>query len=150
MNLDVLRRRFGSTIMNVNIFRNETTLTVRHEEILPMARFLRDHETCAFAMLTDLCGLDLSPASPRFAIVYHLSSPALNQRLRIKVLLEGENPAVDSVVSIWEAADWHERECYDLLGIRFTNHPDLRRILTPDDFRGHALRKDYPLEGMQP
>jgi NADH-quinone oxidoreductase subunit C len=93
--------------------------------------------------------VDRFPASPRFLVVYHLFSLRHGHRLRVKVSLGGEDPVIDSVVSVWETADWHERECFDLFGIRFRNHPDLRRILLPEDFEGHPLRKDFPLEGVK-
>ena len=117
--------------------------------IVSLCEFLRDEEALAFDFLSDLCGVDRHPASPRFQVVYHLFSLRHGHRLRVKVPLGGEDPVIDSVVSVWETADWHERECFDLFGIRFRNHPDLRRILLPEDFEGHPLRKDFPLEGVQ-
>lgn len=147
MNLITLYEQFGEAIVGETTFRGETTVTVDRNEIVAVCRFLRDHEDCAFEFLADLCGVDLLPSTPRFAVVYHLFSPRLNQRLRIRVFLAAEDPVVDSVVPVWETADWHERECFDLLGIRFRNHPDLRRILLADDFEGHPLRKDFPLAG---
>lgn len=147
MNLITLYEQFGEAIVGETTFRGETTVTVDRNEIVAVCRFLRDHEDCAFEFLADLCGVDLLPSTPRLAVVYHLFSPRLNQRLRIKVLLPEEDAIVDSVVPVWETADWHERECFDLFGIRFRNHPDLRRILLADDFEGHPLRKDFPLAG---
>lgn len=148
MNIDLIRQKFGQAIRKEMLFRGEITLTVDPEVILPLGRFLRDEDTLAFDFLVDLCGVDLFPESPRFMVVYHLFSVRHNQRLRVKLPLAGENPVVDSVVPVWETADWHERECFDLFGISFRNHPDLRRILLPDDFTGYPLRKDFPLEGM--
>jgi len=147
MNLDAIREQFGGAIGEVTVFRDETSLTVDREAIVPFCEFLRDEETLAFDFLSDLCGVDRHPASPRFLVVYHLFSPRHGHRLRVKVPLGGEDPIIDSVVPVWETADWHERECFDLFGIRFRNHPDLRRILLPEDFDGHPLRKDFPLEG---
>ncbi len=147
MNLVTLYEKFADAIVGKTAFRGETTLTVDRDAIAAVCRFLRDHEACAFEFLTDLCGLDLLPSTPRFAVVYHLFAPRPNRRLRLNVFLPAEDPVVDSVVPVWETADWHERECFDLFGIRFRNHPDLRRILLADDFEGHPLRKDFPLEG---
>lgn len=97
-------------------------------------------------MLADLCGCDRGPEEePRFEVNYHLFSTVSHDRLRLKVLLSEDDPTVSTVTHIWRTADWHERETYDLLGIKFDGHPDLRRILLPSDFDGHALRKDYPL-----
>ncbi len=147
MNLDAIRERFGAAIGEVTVFRGETSLAVDGESIVALCTFLRDEEGLAFDFLSDLCGVDRHPASPRFQVVYHLFSLRHGHRLRVKVPLGGEDPVIDSVVPVWETADWHERECFDLFGIRFRNHPDLRRILLPEDFEGHPLRKDFPLEG---
>ena len=147
MNLDAIRERFGTAIGDVTTFRGETSLTVDCGAIVSLCGFLRDEGSLAFEFLSDLCGVDRFPSSPRFLVVYHLFSPRHGRRLRVKVPLGGEKPVIDSVVSVWETADWHERECFDLFGIRFRNHPDLRRILLPEDFEGHPLRKDFPLEG---
>jgi len=147
MNLDAIRERFGGAIGEVTVFRGETSLTVDRDSIASLCKALRDEEALAFDFLSDLCGVDLHPARPRFLVVYHLFSPRHGHRLRVKVPLGGEDPVIDSVVPVWETADWHERECFDLFGIRFRNHPDLRRILMPEDFEGHPLRKDFPLEG---
>ncbi|HPC02340.1 MAG TPA: NADH-quinone oxidoreductase subunit C [Syntrophales bacterium] len=149
MNLDALLRRFAGSIREPESFRGETTLTADREALVPLGRVLRDEPGLAFRFLSDLCGVDLHPAVPRFRVVYHLFSPVTGNRLRLKVPLGEQDPVVDSVTGIWETADWHERECYDLFGIRFRGHPDLRRILLPDHFEGHPLRKDFPLEGVK-
>jgi NADH-quinone oxidoreductase subunit C len=147
MNLDNLRARFGTALGEPATFRGETSLTVDRGGIVALCEFLRDDDALAFDFLADLCGVDRHPAEPRFEVVYHLYSVRHGHRLRLKVALGEEDPVVDSVTAVWETADWHERECFDLFGIRFRNHPDLRRILLPDDFEGHPLRKDFPLEG---
>lgn len=148
MNVDVLLHRFAGSIREVAVFRGETTITADREGLLLLGRFLRDEPDFSFAFLSDICGVDLHPAVPRFQVIYHLYAPAMGRRLRIKVPLEEKDPVIDSVTGIWEAADWHERECFDLFGILFRNHPDLRRILLPEYFEGHPLRKDFPLEGV--
>ena len=147
MTLDAIRERFGGAIGEVTVFRGETSLTVDRDSIASLCKALRDEEALAFDFLSDLCGVDRHPAAPRFEVVYHLYSVRYGHRLRVKVPLGAEDPVIDSVVPVWETADWHERECFDLFGIRFRNHPDLRRILMPEDFEGHPLRKDFPLEG---
>jgi NADH-quinone oxidoreductase subunit C len=149
MNLDSLRKRFGSEILEERIFRAEVTLIIERESVLDICMYLREEKDLAFEILVDLCGLDVFPAEPRFQVVYHLYSPRHGRRLRLKAMLPDTAVVIDSVVSVWEAADWHERECYDLFGIIFRNHPDLRRILLPEDFEGHPLRKDFPLGGRQ-
>lgn len=147
MNIEPIRKRFGSKILSEIESRGETTLIIDRGAIPEVCRYLRDEEEFGFEFLADLCGLDLSPAEPRFQVVYHLYSPRRGWRLRVKALVPENDPVIDSVVSVWETADWHERECFDLFGINFRNHPDQRRILLPDDFEGHPLRKDFPLGG---
>ncbi|MFZ1699919.1 MAG: NADH-quinone oxidoreductase subunit C [Pyrinomonadaceae bacterium] len=127
----------------------EVTVVVPRESIVGVCRFLRDEN--GFDMLADLCGCDRGPEEdPRFEVNYHLFSTTHYSRLRMKVLLSEDEPSLDTVTQLWKTADWHERETYDLLGVVFDGHPDLRRILLPSDFDGHALRKDYPLRGYEP
>ena len=127
----------------------EVTVTVPRESIVDVCRFLRDENS--FDLLADLCGCDRGPEEdPRFEVNYHLFSTTHYSRLRLKVLLSEDAANVTTVTQIWKTADWHERETYDLVGIIFVGHPDLRRILLPSDFDGHALRKDYPLRGYEP
>ncbi|NNE67538.1 MAG: NADH-quinone oxidoreductase subunit C [Pyrinomonadaceae bacterium] len=127
----------------------EVTVITPRESISEVCAYLRDKQ--GFDMLADLCGCDRGPEEdPRFEVNYHLFSTEHFNRLRIKVELSEDDPKVESVVALWKTANWHERETYDLLGIIFENHPDLRRILLPSDFDGHALRKDYPLRGYEP
>jgi NADH-quinone oxidoreductase subunit C len=114
-------------------------------------RFLRDDEATAFEMLMDLTAVDLlGRGEPRFEVVYHLYSVARRHRLRVKVRVSETEPVVDSLTPVWPAANWMEREVWDLYGIRFAGHPDLRRLLLYEEFEGHPLRKDYPKTGRQP
>lgn len=127
----------------------EVTITVPRESIVDVCWVLKTKHD--FNMLVDLCGCDRSPEEdPRFEVNYHVFSTKHHNRLRLKVLLTEDDPKVNSVVSVWKTANWHERETYDLVGVIFEDHPDLRRILLPSDFDGHALRKDYPLRGFEP
>lgn len=127
----------------------EVTIIVPKESIVDVCWVLKKKHD--FDMLADLCGGDRGPEEdPRFEVNYHLFSTKHYNRLRLKVLLNEDEPNVHTVTTVWRTADWHERETYDLLGIIFDNHPDLRRILLPSDFDGHALRKDYPLRGYEP
>ena len=149
-NVQKLNERFPNTVLDATDFRGETTVVVRAADILPVCRFLRDdadlaYDLCTFVTAIDQLDLGLAP---RFVAVYQLFSLRHNRRLRLKAPLSGDAPAIDSVTPVWPAADWHEREAFDLMGIRFSGHPDLRRILCPDDWEGHPLRKDYefPLE----
>jgi NADH-quinone oxidoreductase subunit C len=127
----------------------EVTIVVPREGIYDACISLRDNH--GFDMLADLCGGDRGPEEdPRFEVNYHLFSTTHYGRLRLKVLLSEDDPHVASVEPLWKTANWHERETFDLLGVIFDGHPDLRRILLPSEFDGHALRKDYPLRGYEP
>jgi NADH-quinone oxidoreductase subunit C len=141
-----LKEKFPDSILEVTTFRNEVTVTVSKGEIFEICKFLYSDPDLQYQMLTDLCGVDFYPEFPRFEVVYLLYSMTKQQRLRLKVKV-GNSESVSSVESIWKAADWLEREVYDLFGISFDNHPDLRRILLWDGYEGHPLRKDFPVEG---
>ncbi len=142
-----LKETFPQAIEETTVWRDEHTIRVKRSHLLEIARFLRDDPSCSFDFLSDLCGVDYMGRAPRFEVVYHLYSLQHRHRLRMKTSPPDDDLTVPSVVSIWKTADWHERECYDLLGITFTDHPDLRRILTPDGFKEYPLRKDFPLRG---
>jgi NADH-quinone oxidoreductase subunit C len=122
----------------------ELTLTVEPGEIRAACRAL---QAAGYNFFEDMTAVDWFPASPRYQLSYHLLSHALMERIRLRVLVDDPDPVVDSIIPIWAGANFYEREVFDLFGIRFTGHPDLRRILLPDDWKGHPLRKDYPVEG---
>ena len=146
--LQRLREQFGQALLEVKVWRNETTVVVRPQDIQGVCRFLRDDPDLAFDFLSDVTGVDrlkLPESSPRFEVVYHLYSLPHKRRLRLKVRVD-EGQRVPTVTGVWPTANWHEREVYDLFGVPFDGHPDLRRILMPDDWEGHPLRKDYPVE----
>lgn len=128
----------------------DATAVVARERILEVLRLLRDDRALDFAMLTDVAAVDYLPRVPRFEVVYHLYSLSRNHRVRIKAPVPDDDARIDSAVSLYASADWMEREVWDLYGIRFTGHPDLRRILLYEEFEGHPLRKDYPKERRQP
>jgi NADH-quinone oxidoreductase subunit C len=134
-------------VSGAEIFREELTITVARAELSRAAGFLRDDPELQFTFLSDLTATDHFPLEPRFAVVYHLLSIPHRQTLRLRTWTEGANPVVPSVTSIWPTANWHEREVFDLFGIRFEGHPDLTRLLLPLDWEGHPLRKDYPTGG---
>jgi NADH-quinone oxidoreductase subunit C len=142
-----LKNTFPDAILNVEEFRGDVTVTLKRDALLKVCAFLRDDADYLFRFLADVTAVDYNDKTPRFVMVYHLLSHEHNQRLRLKVPLEGPEPEIETVTGIWPTANWHERETYDLLGIRFLNHPDLRRILLPEHWDSHPLRKDYPLEG---
>ncbi|WP_027716345.1 NADH-quinone oxidoreductase subunit C [Desulfuromonas sp. TF] len=140
-----LKEKFSGSVLDVTEFRGETTVTVKKEDIVAICAFAK--KELGYNLLSDVCGVDYLGRAPRFMVVYHLFNISTKERLRLKAPVEEKDPRIDTVSGIWATANWHERECWDLMGIVFNNHPDLRRILMPDDWEGHPLRKDYPLQG---
>ena len=136
----------GEAVLGSATAYGELTILVEAERIVEVATFLRDDPRCLFVCLLDICGVDYPGRELRFDVVYHLLSPRHNQRIRVKVMA-GEETLVPSVVSVFPNANWYERETYDLYGVLFSGHPDLRRLLTDYGFQGHPLRKDFPLTG---
>ena len=129
----------------------ELTLVVPREAVAAVCAHLKAAPGFEFDMLADIAGADRGPEEePRFEVNYHLFSTKRYHRLRLKVLLDQEDTHVPTVVTVWRTANWHERETFDMFGVIFDGHPDLRRILLPDDWQGHALRKDFPLRGYEP
>ena len=146
-----LQRQHPDWVSNVIEAFQETTIVVAREHIVAVCAFLKSTPDQEFNFLSDICGFDRGPEEePRFEVNYHLFSTTRFHRVRLKVLLHEEDPHVPSVTGVWRTANWHERETYDLFGVIFDEHPDLRRILLPDDWQGHALRKDFPLRGYEP
>ena len=143
---DYLAVKRGEAIVSWYVAFGELTIVVAREQIVSLLKTLRDEPRCQFECLIDICGVDYPSRERRFDVVYHLLSPRQNTRLRLKVETDELTP-VPSVVEIYPSANWFEREAFDLYGILFANHPDLRRILTDYGFRGHPLRKDFPLTG---
>jgi NADH-quinone oxidoreductase subunit C len=147
--VDKLKKHNAAWVADVAEGHGEVTVIVPRESIVDVCSFLKNDN--GFDLLADLCGCDRGPEEdPRFEVNYHLFGTKHHNRLRLKVLLSEDDPKVATVTSLWKTADWHERETYDLVGVIFDGHPDLRRILLPSDFDGHALRKDYPLRGYEP
>ena len=129
----------------------ETTIVIPREHVVIACSYLKSAPGLEFNLLADLCGFDRGPEEePRFEVNYHLFSTTKHHRVRLKVVLNEVDPHVPTVTGVWRTANWHERETYDLFGVVFDDHPDLRRILLPDDWQGHALRKDFPLRGYEP
>jgi NADH-quinone oxidoreductase subunit C len=146
-----LQREHPEWVSDVVEALGETTIFVPREQITAICSHLKARSGLEFDFLADLCGFDRGPEEePRFEVNYHLFSTRKHHRLRLKVLLNEEDVHVPSVTAVWRTANWHERETYDLFGVIFDDHPDLRRILLPDDWQGHALRKDFPLRGYEP
>jgi NADH-quinone oxidoreductase subunit C len=136
----------GGAVTGKSIRFDELTLAVARDQIVPVLTKLRDDPTFLFEVLIDICAVDYPSRTDRFDVVYHLLSPRLNQRIRLKVETDEQTP-VASAVDVFPAANWFEREAFDLCGVLFTGHPDLRRILTDYGFKGYPLRKDFPMSG---
>ncbi len=142
-----LRSWSANAIEEVIEYRGDTTIVVPRKVLRSVAEQCRDTEELKFNLLTDATALDRYPMEPRFELNYQLISIPLKLKLTIRVKLNGNDPVVDSLFPVWKGANWLEREIFDMFGIQFTGHPDLRRILLPDDWEGHPLRKDFPVEG---
>jgi NADH-quinone oxidoreductase subunit C len=136
-----------SALQSVKFDRDEMTLYVDRSDVREACALLRDDPECPFNFLSDVTCVDWYPSEPRFEVVYHLLSIPKKERVRLKVRLSSSSPSVDSITSLWPGANFFEREVYDLFGVRFAGHPYLRRIMMPEDWEGHPLRKDYPVEG---
>ncbi|HXA57142.1 MAG TPA: NADH-quinone oxidoreductase subunit C [Candidatus Acidoferrum sp.] len=134
-------------VAGLSEFRGEVTLIVLREHIVPVAEYLAKEPSLGFNFLSDITVVDRFPLEPRFEINYQFLSLLRKERLRLRVKVGGEDPSIPSVTPLFPTANWHERESFDLFGIRFEGHPDLKRIVMPDDWQGYPLRKDYPTEG---
>ena len=144
----LLEANFPEEVVAVVEFRGDTTIEVKPALIVEICTALKDSHDTAFKYLSMIAGMDYHPKSPRFGVVYNLYCHKHHSRITLKALLADDlAPSIDSVASVWSTAIWHEREAYDMMGIRFHGHPDLRRILMPEDWVGHPQRKDYPLRG---
>lgn len=143
---DHISQALENDIVSSSISHGELTVTARADHITKVLTFLRDDQTCLFRQLVDVCGVDYPERAKRFDVVYHLLSIELNQRIRVKVETD-EDTAVPSAVEVFPSAGWFEREAWDMYGIFFAGHADLRRMLTDYGFKGHPLRKDFPLTG---
>ena len=144
-----LRAADEKVIAVASEFRGELTLVLPPEQLLRAAQLLQAEPGLQFDFLSDISAVDRFPIEPRFEMNYHLLSIPLRQIVRLRVWLPGKEPVVSTVIPVWPTANWHEREIFDLFGIRFEGHPDLHRILMPDDWEGYPLRKDYPVEGFR-
>jgi len=152
-NANVVAERLRSwnpnAVAEVITFRGQTTIVVPRELLRAAAERCRDDQNLKFDLLSDTTCVDRYPAEPRFELNYQLVSISRRDRVSLRVRVSGDDPVVDSLVPVWPGANWQEREVFDLFGIRFTGHPDLRRILLPDDFEGYPLRRDFPVEGFR-
>jgi NADH-quinone oxidoreductase subunit C len=142
--IDVLRSLFPALALEAGESIDQPVIRVPADSLVEVCRALRDHADLAFVLLADISAVDWWPREPRFELVYHLSS--MRERLRLKVSIHGDSPRVPTIRSVWPAAGWLERETWDMFGIVFEDHGDLRRLLMPEDWEGHPLRKDFPVQ----
>lgn len=147
--IDLFKSRWGEAILSFHEQKGDETLLVSREKLFDILRFAKQEEALQFDLLIDICGVDYLGQTPRFEVVYHLYSISKNHRIRIKARIPEEDCVVPSCISLWKAADWFEREAYDMVGIRFDGHPHLKRLLLFEGFEGHPLRKDYPINKRQ-
>jgi NADH-quinone oxidoreductase subunit C len=150
--VEAVQTKFGEAVLEVIEHRGETTILLSPEKVPAVAKFLRDHPALRYNFMADLTAVDWPERVPRFDVVYHLLSMETRAVIRLKTRVGQpgeEHPAVPTVSAVWPTANWYEREVYDLFGITFTGHPDLRRIMMPEDWTSHPLRKDYPLTGVE-
>lgn len=146
--LEKLKSRLGDAILESKEFRGELTVVVRRDRIVETCSFLKNDPDLVYDFLSDLCGIDMFTAEKRFGVIYNVLSLKNRHRLRIKTFVEEGDPKVQTVSGIWGTANAHERETYDMFGIVFEGHPDLRRMYMPDEFEYYPLRKDFPLMGI--
>ena len=149
--IEIVKEKFVNEVMESHDFRSDQTIIFKRDHMLDLFKFLRDDSRLLMNFLMDITAVDYLKKKPiRFEMVYHLYSQKYNHRVRIKIPLEENDCVVDSLVPLWMGANWFEREVWDLYGIKFKNHPNLRRILLYEGFKGHPLRKDYPINKRQP
>ena len=141
----LLKEQLGDALLDVSTFRGDTTATVEPMSVVTACKLLRDDAELGFDLLVLLTAVDYWPAEPRFAVVYRLYSTKQNAFFGLRVPVPGQDPVVPTIESVFKNANWHEREVFDMFGVRFEGHSDMRRILMPQDWEGHPLRKDYPL-----
>ena len=148
----LLKQEFPDDVTDFHAHRDDETVVIKRDALEAVCRFLRDDTRCSFEIMMDLTAVDRLEMneSPRFEMVYHFKSLTHARRLRLKVRLTEDDCKISSIHHLWKAVDWYERECFDMFGIVFEGHPGLRRILMYDEFEGHPLRKDYPIDKQQP
>jgi NADH-quinone oxidoreductase subunit C len=143
-----LKTEFPSSFESTTVFRNDLTIQVKREDIVKVGGFLKNDPELSFDMVVDLCGVDMYRPEGRFEVIYNLYSLKNKKYVRLKVLVDEEDPVVDTVSSVWSGAGWHERETYDMFGIKFEGHLDLRRMYMPEEYEYYPLRKDFPTMGI--
>lgn len=146
--IEKVKNNFGGSIEEITDERGDLSITVKSDKLADLARFLKEDEELQFLMCKDVTAVDWATRKNRFTTVYHIYSFKLNITLRLKANIASDPPEIESVVSVWKSAEWYERETYDMYGIIFLNHPDLRRMYMPEGFEYHPLRKEFPVLGI--
>lgn len=146
--LEKLRTRFPESVLGTDEFRNDLSIVIRKDDIAGVAEYIKADPELSFDLIIDACGVDMYRPEERFEVVYTIYSLKNKRYLRLKVRVGEENPVVPTVTAVWPGANWHERETWDMFGIKFAGHPDLRRLYLPEEFEYHPLRKDFPLMGI--
>ena len=146
--LNKVKEKFGQAIEAISDFRNDLCFTINRNQIVELSRFLKEDSELEFIFCKDVTAIDWAARKNRFTTVYHIYSFKLNFNLRLKVNIDVDPPAVETITSVWKSADWYERETFDMYGIKFLNHPDLRRMYMPEGFEHYPLRKDFPVIGI--
>ncbi len=144
----LVNEQLKDSVVSIEEFRGDISLILKKENFLEVCKYLRDNNELQFLSCRDVTAIDWAKRKDRFTVVYNLYSYKLNTHLRLKLNLDGEYPQTESVTSIWKSANWYERETYDMYGIKFLNHPDLRRMYMPEEFEYHPLRKEFPVLGI--
>lgn len=147
--INLFKEKFSEVIVDSHEQHGDETILVKKESLFEILKFAKENENLKFDSMMDICGVDYLGQTPRFEVVYHLYSIALNHRIRIKVRVSEEDCVVPSVISLWKSADWFERETWEMFGVKFEGHPELKPLLLFEGFEGHPLRKDYPIEKRQ-
>jgi len=145
--LELISGKFPDAVVETGEGLDQPWVILKKESVAAVCRFLKDNADTKMDYLIDITAVDFLPKAPRFEVVYHMRSIKHGHKLRLKARVEEDDPTVPTVSSIWLTADWHERETFDLMGVKFEGHPNLTRILMTDDWEGHPLRKDYPIKG---
>ena len=149
--IDKIKEKFGDKVLESHNFRDDQTVTVDKGSIHAVSQFLRDDSELSFDFLMDITAVDyLDKKEKRFEVVYHFYSLKNNNRVRVKAPVEEDNCEIDTITDLWKTTDWYEREIWDMYGIKFKGHPNMKRILLYEEFKGHPLRKDYPINKRQP
>ena len=146
--VEKVKEKFGESVEEISDFRDDLCITIKKDQIVNLGKFLKDDPSLQFIMCKDVTAVDWATRKKRFTTVYHIYSFKLNYSLRLKSNIDDDPPTIETVSSVWQSANWYERETWDMYGIKFVNHPDLRRMYMPEGFEHHPLKKDFPLLGI--